>query len=77
MSTHDKTTDKAAANTAPSTETECSASPKTKSTLTALLKEAMAAKTKQQQVPSNTKKIDKGQKIGMPPRGTRRSMGKR
>ncbi len=50
---------------------------KTKSNLTALLKEALAAKNKKQQLQNSTKKIEKGQKIGMPPRGTRRSMGKR
>jgi hypothetical protein len=50
---------------------------KAKSSLTNLLKEALATKNKNQQLQKNTKKIEKGQKIGMPPRGTRRSMGKR
>ena len=50
---------------------------KAKSSLTDLLKEALATKNKNQQLQKNSKKIDKGQKIGMPPRGTRRSMGKR
>lgn len=48
-----------------------------KSSLNTLLKEALANKNKQQQAQKNTNKVDaKGKKIGMPPRGTRRSMGK-
>lgn len=47
------------------------------SSLKHLLKEALANKDKKSALPTSSKKTDKALKIGMPPRGTRRSMGKR